>query len=434
MASHGVARGPRTRTDDQKRQDAERIKTYRELEDQLRLSDGHGTDAFQLTTKLLRLNPEYYTIWNVRRRCLISGSLSRWPSGSPSSEVFSSLSPSRAILLSSGGSLSTSSAATPPSRLSTGETSGESSEGAEVGEEGGASKVTSRAADHANDARIITAELQFTIPLLMEFPKCYWIWSYRLWVLQQAVQRLEAQTARRIWEDELALDSKMLTKDRRNFHAWGYRRQVVEQLESPALSPAGAGGPPTSLVEAEFAYTTKMVHMDLSNFSAWHSRSKLIPRLLEERQADDLARTHFLDSELGIVREALNVGPEDQSLWFYHQFLMSNLIDYIGRPTITPHFSHKERMTYVVRELDDIKDLLLDYDDIKWIYEALLEYTIAVAKMEERPLAENEIIEARAWLAKLRELDPMRGGRWDDLEAEYILRRRRPFAEDGLDI
>lgn len=139
-------------------------------------------------------------------------------------------------------------------------------------------------------------------------------------------------------------------------------------------------------------------------------------------------------SELGIIREALNVGPEDQSLWFYHQFLMTNLIDYIGRPTITPHFSHEERMTYAIRELDDIKDLLLDYDDIKWIYEALLEYTIAVTKMEERPLAENEIIEARAWLAKLRELDPMRGGRWDDVEAEYILQRRRPFAEGELDI
>lgn len=129
----------------------------------------------------------------------------------------------------------------------------------------------------------------------MEFPKCYWIWSYRLWVLQQAVRLLDAQAARHIWEDELALDSKMLTKDRRNFHAWGYRRQVVEQLESAALSPAGAGGPPASMVEDEFAYTTKMVRMDLSNFSAWHNRSKLIPRLLEERKADDRARKAFLD-------------------------------------------------------------------------------------------------------------------------------------------
>ena len=154
--------------------------------------------------------------------------------------------------------------------------------------------------DRQKDAGILESELQFTIPLLLEFPKCYWIWSYRLWVLEQAVARLDVARARQIWEDELALDSKMLTKDRRNFHAWGYRRQVVERLESEALSvdteaEATAGKRGTSLVEPEFEYTTKMIHRDLSNFSAWHNRSKLIPRLLAERNADDAARTAFFE-------------------------------------------------------------------------------------------------------------------------------------------
>jgi geranylgeranyl transferase type-2 subunit alpha len=80
----------------------------------------------------------------------------------------------------------------------------------------------------------------------------------------------------------------MLGKDRRNFHAWGYRRHVVAQLESATLQGS-------SMVEAEFAYTERMINTDLSNFSAWHSRSKLIPRLLEERGADDAARRAFLD-------------------------------------------------------------------------------------------------------------------------------------------
>lgn len=149
-------------------------------------------------------------------------------------------------------------------------------------------------AQRQSDADVLVSELHFTIPLLLEFPKCYWIWSYRLWVLEQAVVRLDVARARRIWEDELALDSKMLTKDRRNFHAWGYRRQVIERLESPELSLDG-GATTTSLVEPEFAYTTKMIHQDLSNFSAWHNRSKLILRLLAERNADDLARKAFLE-------------------------------------------------------------------------------------------------------------------------------------------
>jgi geranylgeranyl transferase type-2 subunit alpha len=49
------------------------------------------------------------------------------------------------------------------------------------------------------------------------------------------------------------------------------------------------------MVESEFEYTTKMIKSNLSNFSAWHNRSKLIPRLLNERNADDIARQKFLD-------------------------------------------------------------------------------------------------------------------------------------------
>jgi geranylgeranyl transferase type-2 subunit alpha len=96
-----------------------------------------------------------------------------------------------------------------------------------------------------------------------------------------------------LWQEELALVGMMLVKDSRNFHGWRYRRIVVDHLESPALSG-------TSMAEAEFAYTTKMINASLSNFSAWHSRSKLIPRLLDERNADATARRQFLDEgELG---------------------------------------------------------------------------------------------------------------------------------------
>lgn len=148
--------------------------------------------------------------------------------------------------------------------------------------------VDEKAKAEQDDFEVIKSELGFTVPLLMEFPKCYWIWKYRAWLLQQAIERLDAPVARRIWEEELGLDTKMLTKDRRNFHAWGYRRNVVSHLESAILNGK-------SMVEAEFEFTTKMIRVDLSNFSAWHNRSKLIPRLLDERGADDADKKKFFD-------------------------------------------------------------------------------------------------------------------------------------------
>ncbi|KAI1471846.1 protein prenylyltransferase [Daldinia caldariorum] len=369
MDSHGAARTARTaRTEEQRRQDLDKIAKYRHLEDSIRaqaLANNYDSSLFQLTSKLLRLNPEYYTIWNVRRRCLISAFFSA---------------PSRAI---------------PPEQDSPSSTSGKND----------AATGGKRREDVEADVNTLQSELAFTIPLLLEFPKCYWIWKYRRWLLEQAIVRLPATVARHIWEAELALASKMLTKDRRNFHAWGYRRNVVAMLESPSLNGK-------SMVEEEFAYTTRMINGDLSNFSAWHSRSQLILRLLDERDANDAARKIFLEEELDLVREALNVGPEDQSLWYYHQYLVSQIVNRARNPTIAPALTTAERTAYVKKEIDNINDLLEDYEDVKWIYESLLEYTIALKSFGE------QVEDPAKWLAKVRALDPMRAGRWDDVEKQ----------------
>lgn len=138
------------------------------------------------------------------------------------------------------------------------------------------------------DQNTIRSELGFIVPLLMEHPKCYWIWNYRMWILQLAIERLPILFTKAIWEEELGLVGRMLLKDSRNYHAWAYRRYVIAQLESPALVGH-------SMAEAEFHYTTDKIHSDLSNFSAWHNRSQLICRVLDERGANDIARKTFLE-------------------------------------------------------------------------------------------------------------------------------------------
>jgi geranylgeranyl transferase type-2 subunit alpha len=146
----------------------------------------------------------------------------------------------------------------------------------------------------------IKDDLTFVVPLLKKWPKCYWIWDHRIWLLQQATAKLATQTARRLWQEELALCSMMLVRDNRNFHGWGYRRMIVAHLESPDLEGR-------SLAEDEFAYTARLVHANMSNFSAWHARSKLIPRVLAEREASDEERRKFLED--GELCSDLFIGP-----------------------------------------------------------------------------------------------------------------------------
>ena len=299
------------RTEEQKKRDLERIAKYRDLEDRVRSLASQGdysADLLHLTTTLLRLNPEYYTVWNARRRCLISGSFSRPSAASSCSRASSSTSRSVTTAPSSTNFSSSSSAAIPPDPAS--QTAGRSGttadQATETKSDDTADDETAAAAAETQDLSTIKSELAFTIPLLLESPKCYWIWSYRLWILQQAIARLRVPLARQVWQEELKLASKMLGKDRRNFHAWGYRRHVVGQLESAAL-----GG--SSMVEAEFAYTYDMIKTDLSNFSAWHSRSKLIPRLLDERGADDAARRTFLDKGLSFPSSAFLTASKIQT-------------------------------------------------------------------------------------------------------------------------
>jgi geranylgeranyl transferase type-2 subunit alpha len=128
--------------------------------------------------------------------------------------------------------------------------------------------------------------------------------------------------------------------------------------------------------------------------------------------------TTNLGTELELIRGGLNVGPEDQSLWYYHQFLVLNLADPTSSRQIAPNLTVEERKTYIDREVIDIKDLLEDYRDIKWIYEALIEYAIALSQLIGQPFEPETQNDVASWLENLRKLDPKRNGRWDDLEKE----------------
>jgi geranylgeranyl transferase type-2 subunit alpha len=240
-------------------------------------------------------------------------------------------------------------------------------------------------------------------------------------LLQRAESLLGADAARKLWAGELQLINKMLHADSRNFHAWGYRRFVVSQIERLGSSTSELTDASLSLAQSEFDYTTKMIKTNLSNFSAWHNRSQLIPRILRERNADAEARRAFLASELELICEAINTDPFDQSIWFYHQYLMSTI-----SPSCSPgnlivqDLTNGERQKYYENEMEYIREILEDEADCKWIYEGLLGLAETYLEVDAGTGAVTTK-DLRAWLAELNRLDTLRRGRWEDLERRLRL-------------
>jgi geranylgeranyl transferase type-2 subunit alpha len=66
--------------------------------------------------------------------------------------------------------------------------------------------------------------------------------------------------------------------------------------------------------EAELAYSHEKIQENFNNYSAFHHRSNFI-----KSQVDSL--TTILPAEFSIVKNAVFTEPDDQSAWWYHQFL-----------------------------------------------------------------------------------------------------------------
>ncbi|PNS16962.1 hypothetical protein CAC42_4926 [Sphaceloma murrayae] len=400
MASHGVARSARRElTAQEKAKELKQIDKYKDLVSQVReryYAKDYSSPALTLTSALLTSNPEYYTIWNYRRQILLSVFTSELASASPPSPSSESV----------------------------------------------PSDVPSLTTAQQEISLLIREDLAFLLPLQRYNPKVYWLWNHRSWLLSQATLHLPPAVAKGFWKEELGLVEKMLGRDERNFHGWGYRREVVRNLEELSyrqLSEADTaraepieGGTPqpgtqhsapeqetawrkqASMAQQEFDYADRMIRSNLSNFSAWHHRLQQIYRLLEDLPSDHARRKEMFDAELELVSEGLWVctGPKDQSLWFYHMDLMSTLDPGVaeGRK-ILGDIGDEERRGYVKRQMERVREVGEDNEDCKWIYQALLD----LGQLHSKFGGEVDEPEMRGLLDKLEMLDPLRKGRWTDL-------------------
>ncbi|KAJ5949239.1 hypothetical protein N7454_000823 [Penicillium verhagenii] len=351
MASHGVRRfKPVEKTPEERQQELQKIEDYRSLErgvSEKVANQDYTADTLRKISELLNRNPEYYTIWNHRRQVM------RYHFSEAQNSTEDS--PAQSVL------------------------------------------------------QLIKDDLIFLIPLLRSFPKCYWIWNYRIWLLDEARRLLALHEARQLWQEEFFLVGKMLTLDSRNFHGWGYRRLVVETLKQLG-SPDEAMG----MTQKEFEYAKKMIGANLSNFSAWHYRTKLIQQLLDEQCATDDERKAMLDEEISLIHQAL-IDPYDQSVWFYHQNLLSVFDPATADRTMAPNLTMSERLVYLRQEIENIEEVLDGAEDCKYIYQALIECTVLVSKVT-GSLSSEDRDQILSWLSELKQLDPLRQQRWLDFE------------------
>lgn len=121
-------------------------------------------------------------------------------------------------------------------------------------------------------------------------------------------------------------------------HGWNYRRFILTKLAVPKpmrslpLPPfpsslcASLDEPLKSLqlamAEDELRYTLAKIESNFSNFSAWHHRSLLLVPIWTAKGLDETQKKKERDDEFGLVRQAMFVDPDDQSVWTYHSWLL----------------------------------------------------------------------------------------------------------------
>jgi len=358
------------KTDEERRALDAKAAKYKGMADMLlrcKESGLSGDEHLEMTAKALRVNPDFYSIWNYRREILVE-------------RYGKSLGLTNKI-------------------------------GQSVEKEN--TKIKQE-----NGGEVVATEFGLTSDAILKNPKSYGAWHHRQWI----AQRFEYDK-----DTELALCRDFLLADQRNFHCWIYRSFIAHDSFISASS--------------EFAFSTDKIAENFSNYSAFHYRSVY---LLRQNMSGDALRT-VLDGEFNLIENAIYTEPDDQSAWWYLQFLMGtcekekereseserdrdrdrdredstsdDVCSYDG-PAAMFYRSVVNRMTECVRALLDIEP------ECKWCLVALVELlgrgmnlVINSAEGEGMETRTRMRVERQGLLEKLKKIDPMHIQRY-----KYLLR------------
>ena len=86
-----------------------------------------------------------------------------------------------------------------------------------------------------------------------------------------------------------------------------------------------------------------------------------------------------------------------------------------GSVSMAPNLSADEKLSYLSQQRNFIEEVLEDAKDCKWVYQALIECSTIRSRLKGR-MALEERDEMLGWVEELMRLDPLRKGRWLDLQ------------------
>lgn len=247
----------------------------------------------------------------------------------------------------------------------------------------------------------LSFELMLTLGLLREFPKVYWIWNHRTWALETLSGTFTEQQAEgRLWEwnNELKMVESLLKLDSRNFHAWGYRRQLLTLMNYKDSRDTVKTFPHVLSRDQLLKEKTSTLHFienNFSNFSAWHQRTKILSQLWK---IDGGVSKDDLDEEFELVKQAMYTDPSDQSVWLYHKWLIQQV-------------AHDDIVEVLHRELESIDELYELEPESKWCLESLAHYS---RLLHQHTQATELLQKYNEYLHKLIAIDPDRKNRYID--------------------
>jgi len=222
--------------------------------------------------------------------------------------------------------------------------------------------------------KMIQSELDLTAVCIRKNPKSYHSWHHRKWVVLYDTVDLEA---------ELELCRIFLNADERNFHCWNYRQFIAQKAQIP--------------ISREFAFTTEKITTNFSNYSAFHYRSKLLPLMTE------ICVTERLVAEFEIVHQAVFTEPDDQSAWWYHQFL----IQWAKNESLKGSITTEEFISRLREEINQINSLLEVEDSCKWALVTLASLSTYLTEYVEEDEKNNLKQQIQEMYEKIISLDPM---------------------------